>query len=309
MAKHKPQRALFEILAKERAQERRPTEGGPGPVIRRMGSTPEPTPGLHPAPPAQTARAQQVGRLNVNGTAAQTARGRPGDRLNVEGVERRGAKYVYVWVALAAGGVVGLCLLLWVVVMWLSGPALPSVAERPTMEEVGEGPAEEGLVAPAAPAPAPAPSPGPAPGEVGGEQGTLPFGSRLNVEGEQPAPGEVGGEQGALPFGSRLNVEGEQPAPAPAPAAEGKYRLRIARLEVSRSEYTDQLRTLLAERGVETELEARSGYFVLYSQARFASLDADDAKAFLGKVEAVQKEFERKTGWPATTNPYFVTVP
>jgi len=236
MAKHKPQRALFEILAKERAQERRPTEGGPGPVVRRMGSA-EAGPASVPA---------DSSRLRRDSSA---------------GFERRGAKYV--WVALVAAGVLGLFVLFIIVGMWLSGPPLPSVPERPTMEEVGEGPTEADLVSPAPPAPAPAPAPSPAP----------------------------------------------SPAPAPAPAAEGKVRLRIARLEVSRSEYTDQLRTLLAERGMETDLEARSGYFVLYSQARFASPEADDAKAFLGKVEAVQKEFERKTGWPATTNPYFVTVP
>ena len=263
MAKHKPQRALFEILAKEKAQ-RRAAEPQAGPVIRRMG-------GAEGGPAAaQTARAQQAGRLNVNGTAAQTARAAPFDkaqgkqagRPNVNGipprhggVERWNAKYV--WIGVAAVAVACLCLFFYALGMWLSGPALPSEPEQPTMEEVIGGPPEPGLVPPAPPAP------------------VLP----------PPAP---------LP---------------PAPAAEGKYRLRIARLEVSRSEYTDQLRTLLAERGVETDLEARSGYFVLYSQARFASLEADDAKAFLGKVEAVQKEFERKTGWPATTNPYFVTVP
>jgi hypothetical protein len=111
------------------------------------------------------------------------------------------------------------------------------------------------------------------------------------VEGERPAPSEPGGE------------------PAPAAAAEGKFRLRIARLEVSRSEYTDQLRTLLASRGVETDLATRGGYFVLYSRERFVKMDDEKATAFEKKVVEALKEFEQKTGWPAATNPYFVTVP
>jgi hypothetical protein len=86
-------------------------------------------------------------------------------------------------------------------------------------------------------------------------------------------------------------------------------RLRIARLEVSRSEYTDQLRTLLASRGVETDLATRGGYFILYSRERFVKMDDEKATAFEKKVVEALKEFEQKTGWPAATNPYFVTVP
>ena len=78
---------------------------------------------------------------------------------------------------------------------------------------------------------------------------------------------------------------------------------------MARSEYTDQLRTLLASRGVETDLATRGGYFVLYSRERFAKIDDEKATAFEKKVVEALKEFEQKTGWPAATNPYFVTVP
>jgi hypothetical protein len=185
------------------------------------------------------------------------------------------------WIVVAAAGVACLCVLFY---LWGTRsrrePVPPNVEPRPTMEEIGEGPPEAGLVAPA---PLPAPRP----------EGTAraPQAGRLNVEGERPAPSEPGGE------------------PAPAAAAEGKFRLRIARLEVSRSEYTDQLRTLLASRGIETDLAARGGYFILYSRERFVKMDDEKATAFEKKVVETLKEFEQKTGWPAATNPYFVTVP
>ena len=282
MAKHKSQRALFEILAKEKAQQRPPTEAKPGPVVRPMGGGAEAAPG--PRPPAAP--------LGPRPAAAGTARGRLGDRLNVNGIpprrgggERRNAKYLWV----AAAAIIGLCVFFLLLGQWLSGPPLPSPPERPTMENVREGPPEAGLVAPAPPAPAPAPSLSPAP-------------SPAPVPGPTPAP-----SPGPAPAPAPTPAPG--PGPSPAPAAEGKYRLRIARMEMARSDYTDQLRTLLAEGGIETDLEARSGYFVLYSRRRFESPDAEEAKAFLAAVQKIEKTFERKTGWPAETNPYFVTVP
>jgi len=96
------------------------------------------------------------------------------------------------------------------------------------------------------------------------------------------------------------------PAPAPTPVPAGQVRLRIARLKVERSGYTDQLRTLLLENDVETDMVARRGYFILYGRDRFPARDDPKAKEFLKKIENLLKEFEQKTGWPAATNPYFV---
>jgi len=255
MAKGKSQRALFEILTKERAQARQPAEAKGGPIVRRYGG--EEGGGRHALP--------------------------SGSRLNVE--DERAApirvSLTVYWIVVAAVAVACLCALFY---LWGTRsrrePVPPNVEPRPTMEEVGRGPVEGGLVASAPPAPAP------------GLEGTAraPQAGRLTGEGERAAPSEGGGEQ------------------APA-AAEGKFRLRIARLEVSRSEYTDQLRTLLASRGVETDLATRGGYFVLYSRERFVKMDDEKATAFEKKVVEALKEFEQKTGWPAATNPYFVTVP
>jgi len=138
-----------------------------------------------------------------------------------------------------------------------------------------------------------------------------------------PAPGLVTPRPGATEEGTEEEAEtgaavGAGAAPLPAEQA-GRYRLRIARLSVSQSEYTDSLRALLSRNGVETDLEARAGSFILYSRVRFAAPDQDPAgrfakegvekaKAFAEKVNGLLKEFEQKTGWPAATNPYFVVT-
>ena len=111
-----------------------------------------------------------------------------------------------------------------------------------------------------------------------------------------PPPSEEGtGDEAAQGTGG----EGEK-------APEGRYRVRIARLDVARSEYTDRLRAFLADQGVETALEGRGGYYFLYSRARFASDTGPEIAAFLAGVNSALEQFEQVTGWPATTNPYVV---
>jgi len=254
MAKGKSQRALFEILAKERAQAQQEGEAKPGPIVRRLGG--EEGRGRPPTGPARPAGA-------VGGTSSAPIR----------------VSLTAYWIVVAAAAVVCLCVLFY---LWGTQssrePAPPKVEPRPTMEEIGLGPPQGGLVAPTPPAPTPSPR------EPVGEPGAMPA----------PAPWP----SGAAGVGESAG-----------PAEQGRFRLRIARLEVARSEYTDQLRMLLASRGIETDLAARGGYFILYSRERFAKTDDEKAKAFEKKVAEALKEFEQKTGWPATTNPYFVTVP
>jgi hypothetical protein len=246
MAKGKSQRALFEILAKERAQARQQAEAKPGPIVRRYGG--EEGGGRQPPVPARPA-----GPVGGPSAAAPI----------------RVSLTVY-WIVVAAVTVACLCVLFY---LWgtrsRKEPVPPNVEPRPTMEDVGRGPVNEGLV-----------------------------GRREEATGAGVGEG-AGAEAG----------EGAGVGEAAGPAEQGKFRLRIARLEVSRSEYTDQLRTLLASRGVETDLVARGGYFILYSRERLAKIDDEKATAFEKKVVEALKEFEQKTGWPATTNPYFVTVP
>jgi len=250
MAKGKSQRALFEILTKERAQARQPAEAKGGPIVRRYGG--EEGGGRHALP--------------------------SGSRLNVE--DERAApirvSLTVYWIVVAAVAVACLCALFY---LWGTRsrvePVPPNVPKQPTMEEVSQAPVAEDLVGKQAEA-----------GSAGEGAGKGAGKGTSQGAGEGIGVGETGGS-----------------------AAEGKFRLRIARLEVSRSEYTDQLRTLLASRGIETDLAARGGYFILYSRERVAKMDDEKAKALQQKVVEGLKEFEQKTGWPATTNPYFVTVP
>jgi hypothetical protein len=165
------------------------------------------------------------------------------------------------------------------------------------MEEVGRGPVNEGLVGRREEATVAGV------GEATGARAGEGAGARAG-EGTGARAGEGTGVGEATGIGEATGV-GE----TAGPAEQGKFRVRIARLEVSRSEYTDQLRTLLASRGVETDLATRGGYFILYSRERFVKMDDEKATAFEKKVVAALKEFEQKTGWPAATNPYFVTVP
>ena len=262
MAKGKSQRALFEILAKERAQARQQAEAKPGPIVRRYGG--EEGGGHQPPVPARPA-----GPVGGPSSAAPI-------RVNLT---------VY-WIVVAAVAVACLCVLFY---LWgtrsRSEPVPPDVEPRPTMEEVGRGPVDEGLV-------------GRREEAAGAGEG---IGARAG-EGVGARAGEGAGARAGE--GAGVGV-GE----AAGLAEQGKFRLRIARLEVSRSEYTDQLRTLLASRGVETDLATRGGYFILYGRERFVKMDDEKATAFEKKVVEALKEFEQKTGWPAATNPYFVTVP
>jgi len=262
MAKGKSQRALFEILAKERAQAQQQAEAKPGPIVRRYGS--EEGGGRQPPVPARPAGA-------VGGPSAAAP--------------IRVSLTVY-WIVVAVVAVACLCVLFY---LWGARsrrePVPPNVEPRPTMEEVGRGPVNGGLVGRREEAT-----------RVGvGEGAAAEAGEGAAAEAGEGAAAEAG--------------EGAGVGEAAGPAEQGKFRLRIARLEVARSEYTDQLRTLLASRGVETDLATRGGYFVLYSRERFAKLDDEKATAFEKKVVEALKEFEQKTGWPAATNPYFVTVP
>jgi hypothetical protein len=269
MAKGKSQRALFEILTKERAQARQQAEAKPGPIVRRYGG--EEGGGRQPPAPARPA-------MPVGGPPAAPVR----------------VSLTVYWVVVAAVAVACLCALFY---LWGTRshrePVPPNVEPRPTMEEVGRGPVDEGL--------------------VGRREEATGAGAGVG-EGTGARAGEGAGARSGERTGARAGEgtgvgEGAGVGEAAGPAEQGKFRLRIARLEVSRSEYTDQLRTLLASRGVETDLATRGGYFILYSRERFVKTDDEKATAFEKKVVEALKEFEQKTGWPAATNPYFVTVP
>jgi len=68
--------------------------------------------------------------------------------------------------------------------------------------------------------------------------------------------------------------------------------VRILQLSVSQSHAVDQLRDYLAARGVETDLEARGGNYILFSRERFPDMrKSDEAVAQINKfLAAFEKE-------------------
>ncbi len=237
------------------------------------------------ATPEPIVRRYGAGRETEAGSRRPTER--PVQRTAPKRGGERRISLTYYHLAIAMVLVACAGMILFVLGTRFGRPRLPQTEARPTMEEVLKAPSAPGLVMPR-----------PGATEEGAEE-----------EAETGAPEEQQDTSAAVGAGT---------APPPAEQA-GRYRLRIARLSVSQSEYTDRLRALLSRNGVETDLEARAGSFILYSRVRFAAPDQDPAgrfakedvekaKAFAKKVNGLLKEFEQKTGWPAATNPYFVVT-
>jgi len=111
--------------------------------------------------------------------------------------------------------------------------------------------------------------------------------------------------------GSEHATEAEPLPPAEPPAAgegSGRYRLRIAKLEVARASYTDRLRDFLDRNGVGTVPVPRRGYLFLYGTARFEKSSDEKAEAYRKKVVALLKAFAQQTKWQTSTDAYFVVV-
>jgi hypothetical protein len=276
MAKHKRERALFELLAEERER----GKARPTPQAREAGGKPAaaaPPPPRKPAQEPPAAPPQRTAPTVVTRKAV----------ITVGGFKLQAYHLVIVGVIILC-----LCYLCYLLGARFGGPGdgLPDVPAHPTMEEiqgktpdrslVGQGPTQVDLgrrvqPGPAEPRPGPAePRPGP-----GGE-----------VEPEPVRPPEV-----------------QPPTPPPEPRPTGpQYRVRIQRLDVSQPDAIDALRAFLARSGIETELETRRGYHVLYSRTRFGKKQEADALAV--QVNKILATFENETGRPTSKDAYTVQI-
>jgi len=101
-------------------------------------------------------------------------------------------------------------------------------------------------------------------------------------------------------------VAGKGPAEeTPEPALGGiQYRIRIVQL--GKPDVADRLRTYLAQHGVETELEASRGTYILFSKARVS--DNRKAKELAAQVNKNLESFEKETGIPTSHDAYVVLV-
>jgi hypothetical protein len=303
MVKHKSQRALYEILTKER-QEGGPPVGGakPVPIIRRPVVA-EPAAPVPPAPPSVPREAPgPVVRMVPERAPVVIA----------------GAPLTYFHLAIAALVVVGLCVLFYFLGGLFKGESgLPVTEKHPTIPEIQRGPPRPGLIVPGIERPGPGGILGQQPG--GKQAGPLPGGAERpgGIVG-RPLPGGAekpgGVKAGPTPGGTkkpggieRLPGPGPEPAPGGAEKPGGtekttthtapRYRIRIATFDIGQPNAVDNLRDFLQKNGIETEDVPARGAHILYSLEKFTDKkQADELLAGVKKqLEAFEKQTHRRT--------------
>ena len=264
MAKHKSQRALFELLTKQRGLEKAKPDALPG-----VGGPPVPTPGA--AEPARVEQPPPIVQRPVPRIVRREA------AIIIGGVRLSWPYLVVAGVLIVCG-----CWLCYLLGQRLAGDGLPVTQKHPTMKEIqGIGPMP-GLV-----------RPGPKPPALGR---VVPRKSDETTPAPRPGPRPLVGGR-AEPGGAKK----------PPPVAAGpEFRVRIARLDVSKPDTIDLLRAFLAKSGIQTELETRSGFHVLYSSDYFSDKTASDALAL--QINKSLGAFEKETRRPTSKDAYTVQV-
>jgi hypothetical protein len=246
--------------------------------------------------------------------SAETAkRGEAG--LGLAAVLGKPVVLTYSHLAIALVGVICLCVIVFVIASRFFGPGetLPVTEKHPTFPEVQAGGVTPNLVAPSPVRPAPvAPSarpPVPAPGPVR-PGGAVPSPSPRPV-GPAPGPRSVAPDKAVTPLpmprpAGPEKVVGPEPAPVPAPAAPSgpRFRVRIAQLPVSQPNIIDRMREFLSQKGIETELETHSGYYILYGRDRFPDKKKSDEVA--GQINKHLTAFEKQTRIPTSNDAYSI---
>jgi len=157
---------------------------------------------------------------------------------------------------------------------------LPEVEKHPTFSEVRQTAVTPGLVPPPPPSPPPSPA-----------------------AGQETAPRPTGTEPSAAV--TPPVTQAVTPLAAAPPVRRGpQFRVRIARWSVSQPEVTARLQTYLAQQGIETELETRSGVCVLYGKTRFTDRKESDALAV--KINEQLEAFEKQTRIPTSKDAYSI---
>ncbi len=274
MAKHKRERALFELLSEQRGRQKaKPDKQG-----RDQGTE---TPAGPPRPEEPDRRPHRPAPTVVTRKAV----------IAVGGVRLGPYHLVVIGLAVAC-----LCYLFYLLGARFGGPedGLPDVPADPSLETIrGEQPADD-LVAPEPETPALGHRVAPPP------QGREPAPAPRTTEETGRGPGRPGHE--AQPTGRTRPPE---PEPEPAPTGP-QYRVRIARLDVSRPDAIDALRAYLARSGIETDLVTRGGYHVLYSRKRFD--EKTDSDRLADQANKSLAAFEAETGRPTSKDAYTVQV-
>jgi hypothetical protein len=282
MAKHKSQQALFDLLRKDLP----PGQAPAAPLIRRTAAAAPAA--AAPPRPAERPRPEPLVRSTLAPSAAPRA------PLLAQQVS-----VPVLHLLLAVIAVACLVVIAFVVGTRYGPERLPATDKRPTFGEIQTGGVAPGLVAPgpaqpAAPAgvgpqppsgKAPRPAPAPAPPVKGGPA-------------PRPAPVERPGDTAV---GPGRPVVTETPAPAVP-----QYRVRIARLAVSQPDAIDKMRAFLSQKGIETELDSRGGFYILYSSDRFPDKKKSDALA--AEINKQLEAFEKSTRIPTSRDAYSIQI-
>jgi hypothetical protein len=331
MAKHKSQRALFELLAEQRRIGKGRPEGIGGPFAApKPPETAAPgaaaQPGDAAAPPASAGpqpgsagpqpEARQPEQPRPEGPRPELPRAAPSPIARRAGVGAAkvvlvigGLRLTSYHLAIVLVAAACLCVLFYFLGARLNtGDGLPDVPAKPTVESLRNGPVQPGLVAPGPVRPVPptgtAVRPGPTPPKSGGtpaEAGRDPrLTSRARTPGDVgPTPPKGGAVGPTPPTGSAV-----RPTPPPPAAAGPRYRVRIQRLDVSHGADNEQLRKFFADNGVATDSVTAGGYQVLYSRDSFA--DKKESDVLAQKVNALLGKYEEQTRQRMSKDAYTV---
>ncbi len=290
MAKHKSQRALFELLSSQRGREK----GGPD-----VGAPPRPAiQNEPPAPvrPVQMPRTEEPAPIIRRPVLAAMP--------TMGGVSIGGVQLTAYHLIIAGVVLVCLCVLFYLLGARFGGTeSLPVTEKHPTMDEIRATGVTPGLVkpppAPVAKAKGPTKGPDlPAPA-IGDVLPPTDMGLGGEIETEPPV-GDV--PPGPAP-GAGKAAKAAISAKTPAAPAGPQFRVRIARVDVSKTSVIDELRAYLSTCGVETELVTRAGVHVLYSAAQFGDkAKSDELAAQINKhLGAYEKQTKRPTSKDAYT--------
>lgn len=302
MAKNKSHRALFDLMAKERGQGPKPVAlAAPAPMVRR--------PAPRPAEPPR--REVPVSAPVVVPTRPQVSTRKPAD-MGVALLDQTFSVTV-LHLAIAVVAVVCLCVLSYFLGRSMGGgDNLPSPPKEPTFSGVRQTPPTPGMVAPEPPPPRKTTGPE----RSGVTPGVRPGGTEKPAPGPAVKPvGPVTAEKpGAVVKPGPAPVVAEKPGPVlppvvketPAPPVGPVFRVRIARLGVSQPDTIDKLRAFLAAKNVDTELETRGGFYILYSREQFPDKKKCDVLA--GQIKNHLEAFEKQTRIPTAKDAYSIQI-
>ncbi len=241
----------------------------PSPVVRRP---------LAPTGPTISPATMGASRAESVSTPARPAPMASAVRSPLSGGQ---VTLAYHHLAVAGIAVACLCVICFFLGRRFPGEVLPVTEKHPTFQEVRDKGVTGGLIAPPAK---------PLINDVVSERS----GDKTGVAGKASAT------EKAPPPPEKAGVAEKAPPTGP------QYRVRIAQVAVSQPALIDRMREYLSKKGIETELETRSGYYLLYSRDRYPDTKKSDEA--VAQVKKALTAFEKETHIPVAKDAYVIRV-